>query len=127
MRKAYPNRLYDHKNNRPLLPPEQSKLDINHPEYEPSEFCTPQVLFPDARRKRRNAPRAAKKRAISPDPSGDEGEGLGEGLDFEIKPKKLDFGRSKQQQQQPKAKAFVEKNRKTLEEEFKNVGEGFSA
>ncbi|KAF5324372.1 hypothetical protein D9619_011350 [Psilocybe cf. subviscida] len=124
MRKAYPNRLYDHKNNRPLLPPEQSKLDINDPEYEPSEFCTPKVLFPDARRKRRNAPRAAKKRAISPDPSGDEGEGLGEGLDLDIKPKKLDFGRPKQQ---PKANASLEKNRKTLEEEFKNVGAGFSA
>ncbi|KAF5349263.1 hypothetical protein D9756_009469 [Leucocoprinus leucothites] len=124
VRREYHNPLYDHKKNRPLSPPPQSLLPIEHPDYSPPVGCKPTVLFPGAPKGKRPArakgdladnaststglrrsPR--RKKAIIGD-SDDENELQGRVTEEEetmIKPRKLNFGLSKNTSTKAKAKA----------------------
>ena len=49
--------MYNHAQDRPLSPPAESKLPIDHPHYSPAIHCAPKRLFASAlpKRKRRAA------------------------------------------------------------------------
>ncbi|KAJ3571126.1 hypothetical protein NP233_g3963 [Leucocoprinus birnbaumii] len=59
VRREYQNPLYNHRENRPLSPPPQSLLPIEHPEYSPPVGCQPTVLFPGAPKAKRHIKRAS--------------------------------------------------------------------
>ena len=109
VRRECKNPLYNHAEDRPLSPPPQSKLAIDHPDYSPSIRCIPKRLFADtiSRRKKEKKKKSStatyktrdfshhpwkKARKRSPSLSNDEENDDDVG---EIRPLKLDFGSGK--------------------------------
>ena len=109
-RRTYQNPHFNHAEGRPLSPTPESKLPIEHPDYSPSLFCPPKLLFADARGKKgkkaatAKATSRSKARVRSPSFSSDEGEAAA------IRPMKLTFGVGQ-----------------TLDQELKTVGEPFAS
>lgn len=66
VKRVYQNPMFNHAKNRPLSPPPNSKLPVEHPEFSPDPSCKPTLLFPEAHKKRKAkkaAPASSSKRS----------------------------------------------------------------
>ncbi|KAF6752946.1 hypothetical protein DFP72DRAFT_432173 [Ephemerocybe angulata] len=53
VKRVYQNPMYNHVEDRPLTPPPNSKLPVEHPLYSPDPTIKPKLLFPEAHKKRK--------------------------------------------------------------------------
>ncbi|RXW23980.1 hypothetical protein EST38_g1891 [Candolleomyces aberdarensis] len=108
VKRVYQNPMYNHAKSRPLSPPPNSKLPVEHPEFSPDPSCRPTLLFPEAHKKRKTKKAAAASSAKRSN--------RGKGNDSEDEDESLEQTLTRGRVKQPKfAKAL------TLDAELKKV------